>query len=245
MKNVLHITWTLPPYAPAETPPTWLHVRSVNPYFGLKLTAPKSPMVTGSKPSKNKISRQASHNLRDAIEQAKPKQHWQRPVCCSSRIYSMGHDPRSCQVHQGCHAGPPWELTNYATYLRAKGVYVLDEGAPNCWISFTAASMYILDPLDRLAYATAAPIKRCYTDIASLPFPFTICGVCIRNKGKAEDKYVNETSFSMTKQTWWGSAAHVPFINVINFQTNEPWSKRYVFICIFVQDRPNKDCLHC
>lgn len=33
------------------------------------LTAPKSPIVTGSKPS-NKISPQASHNLRDAIEPA-------------------------------------------------------------------------------------------------------------------------------------------------------------------------------
>jgi len=55
-----------------------------------------------------------------------------------------------------------------------KGGYVLDKGAPNCGISFTTASMYILDLLDRLAYATAAPIKRRYTDIASLPFPFTI-----------------------------------------------------------------------
>jgi hypothetical protein len=72
---------------------------------------------------------------------------------------------------------------------------MLDKGAPNCGISFTAASMYILDPLDRLAYATAAPIERRYTDIASLPFPLTIR---------------------------WSSAAHVPFINVMNFQTNEP-----------------------
>jgi hypothetical protein len=99
---------------------------------------------------------------------------------------------------------------------------MLDKGTPNCGISFTAASMYILDPLDRLAYATAAPIERRYTDIASLPFPLTICGVCIHNKGKAENKYVQETLFSMRKQTRWSSAAHVPFINVMNFQTNEP-----------------------
>lgn len=35
--------------------------------------------------------------------------------------------------------------------------------------------MYILEPLDGLAYATAAPIKGCHTDIAGLPFPLTIC----------------------------------------------------------------------
>ena len=152
--------------------------------------------------------------------------------------------PWSCWVHLGsCIFRSTMRVYQPRYIFTGKGGYVLDKGAPNCGISFTTASMYILDLLNRLAYATAAPIERRYTDIASLPFPLTIW-VCIHIKGKAEKKYVKETLFSMRKQTRWSSAAHVPFINVINFQTNEPWSKWYVFICIFVQDRPDKDHLH-
>jgi hypothetical protein len=86
--------------------------------------------------------------------------------------------------------------------------------------------MYIFDPLNRLAYATAAPIEGRYTDITSLPFPLTICRstATIRNSEESRGQTCKGATvqYSTTKQTWWSSTAHVPFINVINFQTNEP-----------------------
>jgi hypothetical protein len=48
--------------------------------------------------------------------------------------------------------------------------------------------MYFLDPLDRLAYAAAAPIERRHTDIASLSFPLAICGVVIQNLEGRDEK---------------------------------------------------------
>jgi len=95
--NVLYITRTLPPYAPAETLP--LHARLVTTVatptlvsHSSLLTPQKLLMVTGSKPS-NKIFQQASHNLHVAIESWSQRHYCQRPVCCSSRLYSTGHDP--------------------------------------------------------------------------------------------------------------------------------------------------------
>jgi hypothetical protein len=60
-------------------------------------------------------------------------------------------------------------------HIYVQGGYSLDESTPNRRISFTASGMYILEPLDRLAYAATAPIKGRDTNIASLPFPLTIC----------------------------------------------------------------------
>jgi hypothetical protein len=47
--------------------------------------------------------------------------------------------------------------------------------------------MYILEPLDRLAYAAAAPIKGRDTNIASLPFPLTICRSVDAQLGEASE----------------------------------------------------------
>jgi hypothetical protein len=60
-------------------------------------------------------------------------------------------------------------------HIYVQGGYSLDESTPNRRIAFTASSMYILEPLHRLAYAAAAPVKGRNTNIASLPFPLTIC----------------------------------------------------------------------
>jgi len=69
---------------------------SCNPHTLVSHSSPLTPqkllMVTGSKPS-NKIFQQASHNLHVAIESWSQRHYCQRPVCCSSRLYSTGHDP--------------------------------------------------------------------------------------------------------------------------------------------------------
>lgn len=95
-----------------------------------------------------------------------------------------------------------------------KGGYVLDKSTPNCWIPFTAASMYIFDPLNRLAYTTAAPIERCYTDIASLPFPLTICGRTYSQSGESRDgKHVKETLLNTLQQNRPGGVPQHMFLS--------------------------------
>jgi len=38
--------------------------------------------------------------------------------------------------------------------------------------------------------------------------------------------------------TWRSSTAHIAVINMLNFKTNEPSTKRDIFISIFMQNRP-------
>jgi hypothetical protein len=74
-------------------------------------------------------------------------------------------------------------------HIYVQGGYSLDESTPNRRISFTASGMYILEPLDRLAYATTGPIKGRDTNIASLPFPLTICRSVDAQLGQAREAH--------------------------------------------------------
>jgi hypothetical protein len=71
--------------------------------------------------------------------------------------------------------------------IYVQGGYSLDESTPNRRIAFIASSMYILEPLDRFAYAATAPIKGRNTNIASLPVPLTICGSVDAQLGEARE----------------------------------------------------------
>jgi len=73
--------------------------------------------------------------------------------------------------------------------------------------------MYIFDPLNRLAYTTAAPIERCYTDIASLPFPLTICGSTYSQSGEREGKHVKEPLFNTIQRNRPGGVPQHMFLS--------------------------------